>query len=70
MKNSTKVIGLTCLLLGIPACLYADRAHDLAKLAAKQKAVSLLRGRHSQRRTRQTFDWGNRQLQTSTSGQL
>ena len=40
MKNSTKVIGLTCLLLGIPACLYADRAHDLAKLAAKQKAVT------------------------------
>jgi len=40
MKNSTKVISLTCLLLGIPAWLYADRAHDLAKLAAKQKAVT------------------------------
>ena len=40
MKNSTKVISLTCLLLGIPACLYADRAHDLAKEAAKQKAVT------------------------------
>ena len=40
MKNSTKVISLTCLLLGISACLYADRAHDLAKEAAKQKAVT------------------------------
>jgi len=40
MKKSTKVISLTCLLLGIPACLYADRAHDLAKEAAKQKAVT------------------------------
>ncbi len=28
------------LLLGIPACLYADRAHDLAKVASKQKAVT------------------------------
>jgi hypothetical protein len=40
MKNSTKVISLTCLLLGIPACLYADRAHDLAAAAADQKAVT------------------------------
>jgi len=40
MKNSTKVISLTCLLLGIPACLYADRAHDLAAVAADQKAVT------------------------------
>jgi hypothetical protein len=40
MKKSTKVISLTCLLLGIPACLYADRAHDLASLAAKQKAAT------------------------------
>jgi hypothetical protein len=40
MKKSAKVIGLTCLMLGIPACLYADRAHDLAKLAAQQKAVT------------------------------
>src|SRR5205807_4087296 len=28
------------LLLGIPDCLYADRAHDLAKVASKQKAVT------------------------------
>jgi len=40
MKKSTKAISLTCLLLSIPAGLYADRAHDLAKLAAKQKAVT------------------------------
>jgi hypothetical protein len=40
MKNSTKVISLTCLLLGIPDCLYADRAHDLAAAAADQKAVT------------------------------
>ena len=40
MKKSTKVIGLASLLLGIPGCLYADRAHDLAKLAAQQKAVT------------------------------
>src|SRR5437667_7968906 len=40
MQKSTKAISLTCLLLSIPAGLYADRAHDLAKLAAKQKAVT------------------------------
>jgi hypothetical protein len=40
MKKSTKVISLTWLLLGIPACLLADRAHDLAKQVAKQKAVT------------------------------
>src|SRR5258708_8205951 len=40
MKKSTTVIGLTCLLLGIPARLYADRAHDLAKKASQQKAVT------------------------------
>jgi hypothetical protein len=40
MKKSTKVIGLTYLLLGISPCLFADRAHDLAKQAAKQKAVT------------------------------
>lgn len=40
MKKLTKVISLTCLLLGIPAYLFADRAHDLAKEAAKQKAVT------------------------------
>jgi hypothetical protein len=40
MNKSAKVIGLTCLLLGIPTSLFADRAHDLAKLALKQKAVT------------------------------
>jgi hypothetical protein len=40
MMKSTKVISLTCLLLGIPASLLADRAHDLAQQAAKQKAVT------------------------------
>jgi len=40
MKKSTVVISLTCLLLLIPACLYADRAHDLAKLASKQTAAT------------------------------
>ena len=40
MKKYTRVIGLTCLLLGVPASLYADRAHDLAKQAAAQKAVT------------------------------
>jgi hypothetical protein len=40
MKKSTKVIGLASLLLGIPGCLYADRAHDLAAVAAQQKPVT------------------------------
>ena len=40
MKKPTEVISLTCLLLSIPAGWCADRAHDLAKLAAKQKAVT------------------------------
>src|SRR5438477_10748435 len=39
MRKSIKLIALI-LLLGIPARLYADRAHDLAKLASKQKAVT------------------------------
>jgi len=40
MKKSIQLIGLVCFLLGIPTRLYADRAHDLAKQAAKQKAVT------------------------------
>ncbi len=40
MKKLAKVIGLICFLLGIPTSLCADRAHDLAKQAAKQKAVT------------------------------
>jgi len=39
MQKSIKLIALI-VLLGIPARLYADRAHDLAKVAAKQKAVT------------------------------
>jgi len=39
MQKSIRLIGLI-LLLGIPARLYADRAHDLAKVASKQKAVT------------------------------
>jgi len=39
MQKSIRLIGLI-LLLGIPARLYADRAHDLTKLTAKQKAVT------------------------------
>jgi len=35
-----RVICLTCLLLGIPAYLLADRAHDLANEAATQQAVN------------------------------
>jgi hypothetical protein len=34
-----KVLGLTCLLLVLPGSLLADRAHDLAKVAAQQKAA-------------------------------
>jgi hypothetical protein len=34
MKKSTKAIGLSWLLLGISARVYADRAHDLAKKAS------------------------------------
>ncbi len=40
MKKSTQVICFACFLLGVPASLFADRAHDLAKLAAKQRAVT------------------------------
>lgn len=40
MKKVTKAIILTCLLLGIPAYLFADRAHDLASKAASQKPAS------------------------------
>ena len=40
MKKFTRVISSICLLLGMPACVYADRAQDLAKQAAKQKAVT------------------------------
>jgi hypothetical protein len=40
MIRFTKAIGLTCLLLGISPCLYADRAHDLAKQASKQRPVT------------------------------
>jgi hypothetical protein len=40
MKKYTRVVSLTCILLGVPASLHADRAHDLAKQAAKQKAVT------------------------------
>src|SRR5438045_9653138 len=39
MQKFIKLIALI-LLLGIPARLYADRAHDLAKVASKQKAVT------------------------------
>ena len=35
-----KFTGPISVLLAIPACLYADRAHDLAKLAAKQRPVT------------------------------
>ena len=38
MKKSAQLIALFCFLLGVPASLPADRAHDLAKLAAAQKA--------------------------------
>jgi hypothetical protein len=34
-----KVLSLICLVLAIPGSLFADRAHDLAKVAAKQKAA-------------------------------
>jgi hypothetical protein len=40
MKKLTKEICLTCLLLGIPAYLFADRAHDLASQAASQTPAS------------------------------
>jgi hypothetical protein len=40
MKKSIQLISLICFLLGIPTRLYADRAHDLAKQATKQKAVT------------------------------
>lgn len=40
MKKLIEVIGLALLFLGIPACLFADRAHDLAAVAAQQKAVT------------------------------
>lgn len=40
MKHFIKGMGLIALLLGIPACMYADRAHDLAKVAGQQKAVT------------------------------
>jgi hypothetical protein len=40
MKKSTKVICLASLLLGIPGCVYADRAHDLAKKASQQRAAT------------------------------
>ena len=39
MQKFIRLIALI-LLLGIPDCLYADRAHDLAKVASKQKAVT------------------------------
>lgn len=40
MDKLTKVITLACLLLGMPACLFADRAHDLAGKAKSQKSAS------------------------------
>src|SRR5260370_38858511 len=40
MKKSPKVVGLASLLVGIPGCLYADRAHDLAAVAGQQKPVT------------------------------
>ena len=40
MKKSAQLIALFCFLLGVPASLPADRAHDLAKLASKQTAVT------------------------------
>lgn len=40
MKNSIRVLGLIVLLLGVPVSPFAqDRAHQLANVAAKQKAV-------------------------------
>jgi hypothetical protein len=38
MKKSAQLIALVSFLLGVPTLLLADRAHDLAKLAAAQKA--------------------------------
>jgi hypothetical protein len=40
MRKLAQPIILLCLLLGIPISLLADRAHDLAKVATKQKAVA------------------------------
>lgn len=40
MMKSAKLITLAGFLFAIPACGFADRAHDLAKLAAKQKPVN------------------------------
>jgi len=40
MSKFSSLIVFCCFLLGIPTFLYADRAHDLAKLATKQKAVT------------------------------
>ena len=40
MKNLAKVLGFACLVLGISASLYADRAHDLAAVASQQRAVT------------------------------
>jgi hypothetical protein len=39
MKNPSKILGLIVLLLGVPGSVFGDRAHDLASMAAKQKAV-------------------------------
>ncbi len=40
MRKLAQPIILLCLSLAIPASLLADRAHDLAKVATKQKAVT------------------------------
>jgi len=40
MNRTVEAISLTCLLLGIPAYLLADRAHDLASQATGQHATN------------------------------
>ena len=37
MSKFTRLLVLSCLALGIPVCLLADRAHDLASQAASQR---------------------------------
>jgi hypothetical protein len=40
MKKSAQLLCSVCLMFFVPASLLADRAHDLAKLAAAQKAAT------------------------------
>ena len=66
MKNSSKILGLTFLLVGVPGSLLADRAHDLAQQAKSLKAARCPSGALTVQTCHQQFPTGCSNAKTIT----